>query len=270
LGSPYTYVAVPPSTLAESGLGAPIVLLQRKLALHVHVQPHSHEWGQLIYASSGVLCVITETGRHIVPPEQAVWVPPGLVHEVIALSDASLCSLYLDKEQLQGFRLDCYCLDVKPVLKLLLAEAMALDTQAMDAVETHWGGPLGRLLRVIRDFLLKAPEIVLALPFPTDPRLLALIRTLLADPGDRRSLQHWQHELGASSRTLARLFKKETGLSFGQWQQRLRLQAAIAMLSRGESVLSVSLSLGYESASAFGYRFKQLLGVCPSTYRQGA
>jgi hypothetical protein len=43
-----------------------------------HVIPaHAHDWDQLIFASSGVMTVYTPDGSWVVPPQRAVWVPPG-------------------------------------------------------------------------------------------------------------------------------------------------------------------------------------------------
>ena len=43
---------------------------------------HAHPRGQLIYASSGVMRVICGRDIWVVPPSQAVWVPPEQEHEV--------------------------------------------------------------------------------------------------------------------------------------------------------------------------------------------
>jgi len=41
---------------------------------------------------------------------------------------------------------------------------------------------------------------------------------------------------------------------------------ALTRLALGESVLAVSLELGYESQSAFSAMFRRILGVAPSDY----
>ncbi|MFG7351488.1 AraC family transcriptional regulator [Shewanella oncorhynchi] len=260
------HTQVAPSRLAAAGLSASIMLLKRTLKPFEHVQRHSHSWGQVIYASQGVLSVITPAGRYIVPPEQAVWVPPFVDHEVIALGQVQLSSLYLDETRIGGFPPDSTCLSVKPVLQLLLQEANTLVKSEAGLIDPDFKDRVMRLLMVIRDFMVLAPKVALDLPYPRDKKLLRITEALLADPSEQRTLVDWQREVGASARTLARLFKQQTGLSYSQWLQRLRLQVAIQMLSRGESVLTTALSLGYASGSAFGYMFRQLMGVAPSQY----
>jgi AraC-like DNA-binding protein len=89
---------------------------------------------------------------------------------------------------------------------------------------------------------------------------------LVANPADDRDLEVWADSAGASSRTLARLFVKETGLTFGAWRQRLRLLAAISRLGAGQPVTAVSYETGYHSPSAFIAMFKRTLGMPPGQY----
>ncbi|MNT83546.1 HTH-type transcriptional regulator ChbR [compost metagenome] len=73
----------------------------------------------------------------------------------------------------------------------------------------------------------------------------------------------WAALLNSSEKTLTRAFQRETGLSFRQWRQRLRLLAALQPLERGASVTEVALASGYESPSAFIAAFKGLFEVTP-------
>ena len=50
-----------------------------------HIKPHSHHWGQLIYAGSGVMRVRASGMLWIVPPARAVWAPVGVEHEIHGL-----------------------------------------------------------------------------------------------------------------------------------------------------------------------------------------
>ena len=67
---------------------------------------------------------------------------------------------------------------------------------------------------------------------PSDERARDVAEALLADPADPRTLHDWGHAVGASSRTLARAFLSDTGLSFGRWRT-LVSPAGLAALPRG-------------------------------------
>jgi AraC-like DNA-binding protein len=106
----------------------------------------------------------------------------------------------------------------------------------------------------------------LSLPMARDKRLLKLMQPLLEAPTEERSFEQLAADSGASVRTLARLFKKETGLPFSEWRTQLRLLQAIEQLEQGQSVNEIALSLGYSTASAFIAMFRRKTGVSPGIY----
>ena len=64
-------------------LPRPLFARSESLAERTTTPLHSHPWAQLSYAISGVLRVHTERGRFLAPPQRAILIPPGLLHEVI-------------------------------------------------------------------------------------------------------------------------------------------------------------------------------------------
>src|SRR6266481_3557132 len=102
---------------------------------------------------------------------------------------------------------------------------------------------------------------------PRDRRLRALCQALLDAPGDQRPLAAWAKRVNASSRTLARRFQSESGLSFGAWRQQARVLEAMGRLGGGAPVTQVALDLGYESVSAFSAMFRRSAGASPSHFR---
>ncbi|SIT48653.1 Uncharacterized HTH-type transcriptional regulator YeaM (fragment) [Paraburkholderia ribeironis] len=69
---------------------------------------------------------------------------------------------------------------------------------------------------------------------------------------------------GVTARTAARLFVKETGQTFGQWRQQLRLLVALEDLSAG--VTQVALEVGYNDVSSFISVFRAAFGDTPARY----
>ena len=106
----------------------------------------------------------------------------------------------------------------------------------------------------------------LSLPLPQDARAKRVCEALLDSPAEDRSLAEWGRAVGASSRTLARLFVRETGMSYGVWVQRMRLSLAVERLALGESVTRIALELGYATPSAFSAMFRRVLGTSPHRY----
>ncbi len=226
--------------------------------------PHSHLRAQLLYAPAGVMTVVTATGTWVVPPQQAVWVPAGVEHEVRAAGPLALRSLYVHPAATRGLPEVCCVVGVPPLLRELILRAVTFG----EAVARD--GPEARVLALIPDELRALEPEPLHLPLPRDRRLRTVTGRLAENPADGRPLAAWAEAAGASERTLARLFLKETGLTFGAWRQRLRLLAAIARLARGQPVTAVAYDLGYDSPSAFIAMFRRSLGATPGRYLKPA
>lgn len=94
----------------------------------------------------------------------------------------------------------------------------------------------------------------------------SLAALLAADPADQRSLAELGRAVGAAERTLSRLFRAETGLTFPQWRAQLRLQHALTLLAAGQPVTSVALACGFHTPSAFIEAFRKAFGTTPGRY----
>jgi len=90
---------------------------------------------------------------------------------------------------------------------------------------------------------------------------------LIADPASADGLNRVAANTGASPRTLARLFRSETAMTFSQWKTRLRLVESLERLERGATVTEVAVDLGYSSTSSFVYMLRNNLGMSPGRYR---
>lgn len=249
-----------PDVVRLEALPQAVVAFRRDLAAGETIPPHRHRRDQLVYASEGVITVTTARGAFVVPPQRAVWMPGGVEHRIDARRAVAMRTLYLEPGGAAGLPAAVCVLHVTPLLRELILAAVA-QPQAYRS-----NSPEERLMSVILDQIRVLPVAPLALPMPADPRLRRVAEALLADPADDRALAHWAREAGASARTLARLFRRETAMSFRVWRQQLRLLRALEMLAAGEAVTTVALDLGYDSPSAFIAMFRRNLGTTPTRY----
>ena len=238
----------------------PIGAMAKDFADGHFIPPHAHERSQIIYASCGVMRVRTPQGAWVVPPHRAVWVPAGVVHDVRMAGAVAMRTLYIAPEAVRTLPAECCVVAVSPLLRELILRAVELPLLYDET------GAEGRLMTLILDELRALPVLPLNLPMPADPRLLRVCRAILAEPGAARALGDWAGEVGASSRTLARGFVRETGMTFGRWRQQARLLEALTRLAQAQSVTTIALDLGYESPSAFTSMFRRALGRTPSAY----
>jgi AraC-like DNA-binding protein len=244
-------------------LGPPRPLLVRieSLPPRSYFAEHHHDWNQLVYASSGVLTVNAENSSLAISPEQAVWLPTGTRHWVGSLMGAEFRSLWVVDDPSLGLPSATTVFNVPPLLRALIIEAAALHEARRDCYAE-------RVTALIFDQLLRTQRVDSALPWPRNSALLAVCEALYADPCDPRGLEDWATELRMSGRTLARRFDQEVGMSMRAWRRRLRLFKAIELLGGGLGVTQTALDLGYASASAFIYMFRQEMGCTPQHYRR--
>lgn len=237
----------------------PRPLMVRAFAIPAHstVAVHTHPWAQLMYATAGMLEVHTPQGRSLVSPQCAVWIPPHLPHGVTTREDVAFHSLYLDVAAVGDVASDCTVLRMTSLLRELVIATGSLPKH-YDA-----SGPDGALVQLIVDRVRHLAPASFTLPMPSDPRLLKIAQALQENPGDVRHLDAWGQRVGATRRTLSRLFRQETGLSFTTWRQAARLIAAWPMLEEGASVTSVAKALGYDSTSSFIAQFRKYHGITP-------
>jgi AraC-like DNA-binding protein/mannose-6-phosphate isomerase-like protein (cupin superfamily) len=238
----------------------PVVAYGRDLAEGETLPFHHHRRAQLVYASHGVMTVTTQSASYVVPPQRAVWMPVGVEHRIDARSAVAMRTLYIDPRSAADLPTEVCVLQVTSLLRELIVSAVA----AGPSYEPD--SPQSRIMSVILDQICTQPVASLALPMPTDPRLLRVSQLLIANPADSRDLGEWAREVGASKRTLGRLFTAQTGMSFRAWRQQRRLLRALELLATGDNVTTVALELGYDNTSAFIAMFRRCLGTTPTRY----
>ena len=222
---------------------------------------HTHQDHQLAWAPRGVLTVVAEEATWVLPPTRALWIPARLPHETRAAGPATMQSLYIRPDL-------CRISWPRPTpvrADPLLAELVGyLDRDTLDAERR------ARAEAVLTDLLEPVPLATIEVRMPADDRARDVAQALGANPADKRTLDQWGRQVGASGRTLARAFLAGTGIPFGRWRTLLRLQAALPALAAGRAVGTVAHQVGYESSSAFVAAFRHETGLTPMAYVRAA
>lgn len=246
--------------LEDAMAHAPIVGLALDLPTHAHIEPHTHDRGQLMFCSSGVMVIESEGASWVAPPQRAVWVPSGVRHSFLPTTHIALRNLLVLTEVKMAMPNRCCYVDVDPLLRELIRRTTEGSGHPISAEHSD------HVAQLIIDEVRPADAVPLRLPEPKDPRIKQICAALKANPADQRTLENWSRVAGASNRTLARLFLRDTGMSFSNWRRQLRLIHASVRLGLGQSVTSVALDAGYESPSAFIDMFRRNVGQTPKQY----
>jgi AraC-like DNA-binding protein len=245
----------------------------RDLQQDTHFEPHRHDWAQLACCAGGLLQVVVRAAGPagaeqdisvIVPPQRAVWIPPGALHSVMVVEAAQSRTVYLHASLVLPEWRQVRVLAVTPLLHALI------DAQDQ-ASYRHQPAEQAALTTLVRHELAQATCLPVGVPLPPagrgDRRLRALCQGLLAQPDAFGTLAQWAAAHGASERTMARLFRAELGMSFHQWRQQAVLARALPRLAQGVPVAQVAADCGYASESAFSAMFKASMGASPRHFR---
>jgi AraC-like DNA-binding protein len=228
------------------------------------IAPHCHRQAQLLYATEGVMRVCTDFGVWMLPPRRALLIAPGVTHGLTMMSKVAMRTLYIEPHAASAFDAGCKVIEVSPLLRELI---LALLREPGDATASNGGQRSEHLAQLILSELRVAETVPLAIPWPRDRRLVAVCEAIMRQPGKRRSIEDWAGDVGASPRTLIRLFSRETGLHYRAWVQQVQLADAFCRLARGDSVGDIATALGYASPSAFSAMFRRALGRPPQFYQ---
>ncbi|GAA0324822.1 AraC family transcriptional regulator [Psychrobacter aestuarii] len=223
------------------------------------IEPHDHRKGQLIMSLHGAVSCKVPNALWLVPPQHALWIPGGTTHSCHVTQNARTCFLFVEPDASEMPR-NCCTVAITPLVRELILYLSEQEPSYAAESKT------ARLVAVLLEQLSDAAVKELYLPISDDPRIRYIADTLFADPSNRTTLRQWAEQLATSERSLARLVKSDTGLSFGRWRQQLHLMIALNKLAEGQSVQSVAGTLGYDSVNAFITMFKKSLGKSPTQY----
>jgi AraC-like DNA-binding protein len=221
---------------------------------------HSHVRGQFFCVESGMVHVRTAQGSWLLPPHRAGWMPPGVQHKVSVSGPMSGWGVFITPSASECLPDQPCVIGTSDLMRALVRRASGwTHQQELDQAQE-------RVMAVLLDEMRRAPREALHLPMPLDRRALRIALALLERPEDNRSLDEWALWAGLSPRSLSRLFRSETALSFAQWRQLARLSRGLERLADGEPVSVVADALGYASVSAFVAMFRRSFGQPPARY----
>jgi AraC-like DNA-binding protein len=203
------------------------------------------------------MSVDTDAGTWVVPPNRALWVPDGERYRMQMHGRVAVRSLYL-RTRLEAMPTELRVVNVTPLLRELVL--YAVRTGPLDRSVPRQA----RLIDVIVDQLDELPQAALQLPQPRDPRAKELAELMGRTPA--ATLDELAAQVGASRRTLERLFVGDTGMPIARWRRQLRLVQALRLLGTGHTVTEVAHRVGYSTPSAFTAMFRTELGQTPASY----
>lgn len=221
---------------------------------------HRHGMGQLLFTRQG--CVRIQLSEPnclcLLPPTRAAWIPAGVRHRARMRETVDYRSVYIDTGCYPQLPQTALIFSVNPLLRELL------ERIAQAPFATDWSeGSARHVLALCLAEMAGAERQPMLLPLPRDRRLALLVEHLERLPPSAQALAA---QVGASEKTIGRLMRRDTGMSYQQWRQQWRLLRGVELLVVGQALSQVALELGFASDSAFIAFFKGMTGSTPRVY----
>jgi AraC-like DNA-binding protein len=221
----------------------------------------------LLAASRGALRLEVDGTTWSLPPARAALIRAGVAIEVTIPHPVTTSSVLFDTAFVPAPPADLAVVDLTPLARSLLAECCRW-TDEHEPLDDY-AIVMFRALSAAVWALAEAPSPT-RMPSGRSPevrRALAITADRLAD---EPRLGDIADEVGLATRSLARRFEQELGMTWRAALRRLRVLRAIEQLAGTQhSVTQIAMDVGYSSLSAFQAAFRELIGQTPTEYRAG-
>lgn len=205
-------------------------------------------WPKLVYTAEGTLQVESRNRLWVLPPNRALWVPPGESHAAATLGKCRVRTLYFSPE-MEVRRIEG-AVEVSALLRELVIESCRRGPLVRGNL------PFEAMATLLQTELESAPSIPTGIVLPHSEWLREWTSRFLADPSEMPA-SLW------SRRTLERHLLKETGMTAGQWCQQARAVIGLRALSTGATVQEAAMEAGFATSSGFVHSFRNRFGTTP-------
>jgi AraC-like DNA-binding protein len=221
----------------------------------------------LLAASRGALRLEVDGTTWSLPPARAALIRAGVAIEVTIPQRVTTASVLFDTTFVPPPPAPLAVVDLTPLARSLIAECCRWTDE--DAPLDDYAQAMFRALAAAVWALAEHPSPA-HMPTGRSPevrRALAITAERLAEEPRFVDIAD---EIGLASRSLARRFEQELGMTWRAALRRLRVLRAIEQLAGTEhSVTRIAMDVGYSSLSAFQSAFRELIGQTPTEYRAG-
>ncbi|MDN3693170.1 AraC family transcriptional regulator [Chryseobacterium tructae] len=225
---------------------------------------HKHQKGQLVYVESGFQYITIEGRIYLLPQNHAAWIPSNVIHKTNSHSEKiKLMIMFADTDQKNSFYDEVTVFSVPPVLREMIKYAEKWSKlMKKDSDETLF---LKALFNELPHFVEHSLKLHLCLP--KDKRLEKVIEYLHDYYNTEIKIDNLGELALLSSRSLERIFKKETGLTLSKYQQMLRIIKSLEFLSAGNLTISeTAYEIGYKSVQAYTRSFQAVMQFRPTDF----
>ena len=207
---------------------------------------------------------------------QVFVVPPYVVHgsqkeigpglEYVIKFDLEVLSQFVNIENLLKYEMER--LDQFNVCCKYTEEVLEIAEKLVEQDENFFAciGLLVSLVDILRRDAYRVDLATKKTHDKQNEKLWELINWTEVNYAEKISVEEAAGIIGFSKSYFCTYFKKQTGISYVDYLNRVRISNACKLLGEGESVQNVCSAVGFESVSYFIRLFKHVQGMTPSQY----
>ena len=219
----------------------------------------------LLCASAGALRLEAQGQAWLLPPARAALIEAGRPIRVSIPQPVTTASILFDTEFTPPPPAPLTVFDLSPLARALVAECGRWGER--DEPVTGYGETLFAALAAVTWRLAEQPSPVVV-PAGRSSELRRALRLTEDRLGAEVRFEDVANDVGLASRSLARRFEEETGMTWRAVLRRMRVLRAIEELAASDTpVTKIAFTVGYTSLSAFNAAFRELTGRTPTQYR---
>ncbi|GHJ44190.1 AraC family transcriptional regulator [Catellatospora sp. TT07R-123] len=219
----------------------------------------------LLCASAGALRLEAQGQAWLLPPARAALIEAGRPIRVSIPQPVTTASVLFDPAFAPAPPAPLTVFDLNPLARALVGECGAWGQGEQPLPE--YARTLFAALAAVAWRLAERPSPVVV-PSGRSPELRRALEVTEQRLAEELSFEDVAAAVGLSSRSLARRFEDETGMTWRAVLRRMRVLRAVEELAAGDTpVTAIAHRVGYTSLSAFNAAFLDLTGRTPTQYR---
>ena len=222
---------------------------------------HLHQRAQLTFVKEGYQYFHINNKVYLVPQNHVIWIPSLQKHKITSEAETVklMVSLFKNMPEDQFYK-TTHVFPAPPILKEMIfyAKKWNKETDKNHEQETFMNALLISLPNFCKE------NTALQIPLPSDKRLLEVCQFINLNYKNDYSIEELAEAANLSSRSLQRIFKKETGISVKKYAQLIKILKSIELIDSNQFTLSeIAYQVGYKSLSAFTSSYKAIMNTKP-------
>lgn len=241
-------------------------------------QLHSHSELEIIYVLTGAIKVTHSNKENLLKSNDVMLINMNDTHSIVFDSESLICKISLSYrllvENIQNGNYLFSCnstqdkvhsyIDIQNIIKRIMLDLVSSKKKT----SCYMRGLIYELL----DILIEQFQIQIGINIKNsekDERLQFIFNYVNIHYQEPLHLEEIAELLYTSKSTISRLFKKETGIYFTEYLQRLRLSYAVKeLLETQYPITKVAVDCGFSNPSIFSKVFQEKYHTSPSLYRK--